>query len=393
MNFISYAQNFEDVMLWRALKHVDRGFYIDVGANHPSIDSVTKVFYDKGWCGINIEPLPLHHAELLCDRPRDVNLQIAAGDKHGEIELWEYDVRGWATASLNVVEQHRKNGHIGSCHKVNVLTLAEICSQHVFGEIHFLKIDVEGFENLVLLGADFSRYRPWIVLVEATRPNTKDEVYCEWEPLLTDVGYKFCYFDGLNRFYISKEHSELLQYFYYPPCVFDNFIRSEQLYLEIRVQQAEDKVGQVEETLRKIYESPSWRWTQPLRDYAASLRSVQSKILLLKRRVKSRFGWIWEGSIAWLTFSPSSRPRRVLKKVFLKAKECIVSRPRLKFWLLNILDRFPALKARLKRIGLSEPSFRSSWTYVKGPEHLSPRAKQIYADFKAAIERQSKEDA
>ena len=27
--FISYAQNFEDVMLWRALKHVEKGFYID----------------------------------------------------------------------------------------------------------------------------------------------------------------------------------------------------------------------------------------------------------------------------------------------------------------------------------------------------------------------------
>ncbi|HZF37393.1 MAG TPA: FkbM family methyltransferase, partial [Blastocatellia bacterium] len=46
MSFISYAQNFEDVMLWRALKHIDRGFYIDVGANDPDLDSVTKAFYE-----------------------------------------------------------------------------------------------------------------------------------------------------------------------------------------------------------------------------------------------------------------------------------------------------------------------------------------------------------
>ena len=32
MSFISYAQNFEDVMLWRALKHISEGFYIDIGA-------------------------------------------------------------------------------------------------------------------------------------------------------------------------------------------------------------------------------------------------------------------------------------------------------------------------------------------------------------------------
>jgi hypothetical protein len=56
MRFISYAQNFEDVMLWRALKGLKKGFYIDVGAHDPEVDSVTKAFYDRGWCGINIEP-------------------------------------------------------------------------------------------------------------------------------------------------------------------------------------------------------------------------------------------------------------------------------------------------------------------------------------------------
>lgn len=43
MAFISYAQNFEDVMLWRALKLFGPGRYIDVGANHPSQDSVQGV--------------------------------------------------------------------------------------------------------------------------------------------------------------------------------------------------------------------------------------------------------------------------------------------------------------------------------------------------------------
>ena len=33
MTVISYAQNFEDVMLWRALQHVGTGYYVDIGAN------------------------------------------------------------------------------------------------------------------------------------------------------------------------------------------------------------------------------------------------------------------------------------------------------------------------------------------------------------------------
>ena len=41
MSFISHAQNFEDVMLWRALKHIEHGFYVDVGANDPDVHSVT----------------------------------------------------------------------------------------------------------------------------------------------------------------------------------------------------------------------------------------------------------------------------------------------------------------------------------------------------------------
>ncbi len=64
MTFISYAQNFEDVMLWRALKHVERGFYIDVGAFSPDLDSVTRAFSERGWRGINIEPNPHYLAQL-----------------------------------------------------------------------------------------------------------------------------------------------------------------------------------------------------------------------------------------------------------------------------------------------------------------------------------------
>ncbi|RQU92579.1 FkbM family methyltransferase, partial [Burkholderia cenocepacia] len=48
MTLISFAQNQEDVMLWRALGHVHNGFYIDVGAADPVDLSVTKLFYDHG---------------------------------------------------------------------------------------------------------------------------------------------------------------------------------------------------------------------------------------------------------------------------------------------------------------------------------------------------------
>ena len=68
MRFVSYAQNWEDVMLWRALGHVGQGFYVDVGAFSPDEHSVTRAFYDLGWSGINIEPNPQRIAELKAKR-------------------------------------------------------------------------------------------------------------------------------------------------------------------------------------------------------------------------------------------------------------------------------------------------------------------------------------
>ena len=46
LSFTSYAQNFEDVLLWRALRGIKNGFYIDIGAYAPDDDSVTRAFYD-----------------------------------------------------------------------------------------------------------------------------------------------------------------------------------------------------------------------------------------------------------------------------------------------------------------------------------------------------------
>src|SRR5262245_34697418 len=97
MTFISYAQNFEDVMLYRALKGVVHGFYVDVGASDPVLDSVTKAFSERGWTGINIEPEPEVFRKLCEDRARDVNLQMAVGDRTGAGTLFDLEVRGHAT--------------------------------------------------------------------------------------------------------------------------------------------------------------------------------------------------------------------------------------------------------------------------------------------------------
>jgi FkbM family methyltransferase len=224
--FISYAQNFEDLMLWRALRDVAQGFYIDVGAADPDEDSVTRAFYDRGWRGINVEPTPDYFEALEAARPRDINLPCLVGAVAGEAELNYVVDTGLSTMNPEFASRHIEAGHVTRKICLPMRTLAEICRDHAPADIHFLKIDVEGAEGEVLRGADFAAFRPWIVIVEATEPVSQVENWQAWQDFLTDAQYRFVWFDGLNRFYLAVERWDSLPHaFTTPPNVFDEWVQ------------------------------------------------------------------------------------------------------------------------------------------------------------------------
>ncbi len=146
MTFISYAQNFEDVLLRRALKWVRDGFYIDVGAQHPDINSVTRAFYDQGWSGINVEPVP--EARAGCARPARATSPSNSRSAPSEGEATLFVVGGTGLSSLDAGASRKAEAHgfVAEERRTPVSTLAAICREHVRGPIHFLKIDVEGAE-------------------------------------------------------------------------------------------------------------------------------------------------------------------------------------------------------------------------------------------------------
>lgn len=224
MTFVSYAQNNEDVMLARVFRGLDAGFYIDVGAQDPRIDSVTKLFYDRGWRGINMEPVEAWYQKLCQDRPRDVNLRLAAGAREGVVDFYEIADTGLSTSSAEFAQRHEAQGHDSIARKVQVRTLDAICAEHGVEVVHFLKIDAEGDEADVLRGIDLVSTRPWVILVESTEPNSPVSTHARWESLLTDRGYGFVYSDGLNRFYLASEHATRGDAFATPPSVLDGFV-------------------------------------------------------------------------------------------------------------------------------------------------------------------------
>src|SRR5580692_3316549 len=218
---VSYAQNFEDVMLWRALGHIESGRYIDIGAQHPIVDSVSLMFYEHGWRGIHVEPTP-PYAELLRQaRPEEVVIQAAIVAKSGILRFYEFPDTGLSTGDRKIAEKHIDNGFGVREIVVPGMTLDEVLARESGEEVHWLKIDVDGGEKQVLKGWIHSALRPWIVLIESTLPLSKVESHKQWESLVLRKGYKFAYFDGLNRFYIADGHAELFKAFTSGPNVFD----------------------------------------------------------------------------------------------------------------------------------------------------------------------------
>jgi FkbM family methyltransferase len=219
----SYAQNFEDVILARALSTIETGFYVDVGAWDPNVETVTRHFYEAGWRGINIEPVPKYHAMLQTERPRDINLRAAVGKENREATITVIENSGMSTLDADVAVKQAAHGFAQRQIQVQMMTLNAIFEAHAPTDVHFLKIDCEGTEAEVINAFNLSRFRPWILLVESTAPSSRVETHGNWEPHLLAHGYEFVYFDGLNRFYLAAEHGDLRPHFALPPNVFDDF--------------------------------------------------------------------------------------------------------------------------------------------------------------------------
>jgi FkbM family methyltransferase len=245
---VSYAQNAEDVLLWRALHETTDGFYLDVGAAHPTHDSVTKLFYEHGWRGINVEPHPEFFAQLCAERPRDLNLQLGVAASDGSLTFYENpNSPGSSTFDRELADYYRAQGAELPEHEIDVTTLAAICERHVDRPIDFLKIDVEGYEREVIAGADFERFRPRVLVVEAIDPKTHDSAAAEqWESLVVDQRYQRTFFDGLNSFYVREEDAELVDALSTPANYLDDYELFE--HVETR-ERAARRVAELERSL------------------------------------------------------------------------------------------------------------------------------------------------
>jgi FkbM family methyltransferase len=163
---ISYSQAGEDMILNCIFSHLNRGTYIDVGANHPTKASNTYFFYKKGWRGVNIDALPESIKLFRKERSKDINIEAGISDIEEILDFYIFSESSYNKFNEELVDEIIKISPLLEVKKVLVKPLASILRQLNITSIDFLSIDVEGLDLKVLKSNDWDTVRPKVVLIE-----------------------------------------------------------------------------------------------------------------------------------------------------------------------------------------------------------------------------------
>lgn len=203
MILTSYADNFEDALLWRALGHIANGFYIDAGAGDPERGSLTCALYGQGWRGINVEPAQGQLRRLRMARPADTSLGLAlVAAEQGAASATFHEVPGSGLSTLDPQRAAalRAAGQSVLLREVELGTLDAVCAAHAPEAIHLLSLNTGGGEAELLAGMDLQRWRPWVIVL----PHAGGEPL----PALLAARYRLAQATGARHFYVAEEQAD-----------------------------------------------------------------------------------------------------------------------------------------------------------------------------------------
>jgi FkbM family methyltransferase len=193
---LSFSQEGEDLVLYRLMGHKTNGFYVDIGAHHPYRFSNTYKFYQLGWRGINIDPLPGSMTLFKDKRPRDINLEIAI--VHSEYQQPYYYM--FAEPALNTMDERVAKmreltvptDKIINTIKVPSYKLADVLDQYLpdQGGIDFFSIDVEGMDFDVIKSNNWDKYQPNFVVLENFNSELHEDLNSEVTVFLVERNYR-----------------------------------------------------------------------------------------------------------------------------------------------------------------------------------------------------------
>jgi hypothetical protein len=167
---LCWAQDGEDLLF--AELFPASGFYVDVGAHHPDRYSVTKLLYQRGWNGLNIDASPGFKELFDSRRPSDTNIESLVGSPRTEV-FYEFSESALSTLNATRAAQLQQLGWKLRCQRtVEVQELNVLLQENMSSEtrIDLLSIDVEGEELNLLSTLDWDKWDVQKCLVEIVKP-------------------------------------------------------------------------------------------------------------------------------------------------------------------------------------------------------------------------------
>ncbi len=188
----SYSQYGEDLFLAEYFKDKSSGFFVDVGAYHPTQFSNTYLLYQKGWRGINIDANPDSMKLFKALRVQDINIEALISDKKETMTFASWGLNSDNSAHAGQIEGvQRQFQRSPDLYQMQTRSLTEVLDHEAkaLTDIDLLSVDVEGMDVSVLLSLDWTRYRPRIVIVETYSPNIDEVMSTDLYDLLKSKGY------------------------------------------------------------------------------------------------------------------------------------------------------------------------------------------------------------
>jgi len=208
----SYSFEGSDLIVSSLLRNISQGKYIDVGANHPTIQNNTNYFYKKGWRGLAIDgndefeilwkrdrPLDIFLTELVSDSPKEVEFSIYPDDKLSSID------------SSSIQRYEGRSGKDEIITKIATTTTLEKLKNKYFQEqeIHLLSIDIEGEDLNCLVGANLNFWKPGVIVIETKNLSLYKISGNEIVEYLTSFGYRLIAKTPLDAFFVYPQKSYL----------------------------------------------------------------------------------------------------------------------------------------------------------------------------------------
>jgi hypothetical protein len=149
----------------------DVGFYVDVGAHHPHRFSSTKLLYDRGWSGLNIDVTNSMRTLFPKSRPRD-QFHFGLVGHPRTTTFFRFFEGAISTIDEEIYRELIASGRkLKAKEDVILEPLELILSRHNVPEtIDLLCIDAEGADLEVLQTVDFEKRKVKMVLVEVHTP-------------------------------------------------------------------------------------------------------------------------------------------------------------------------------------------------------------------------------